>query len=633
MMMMQQQQQQQQHQPPSKRRLSRDDGDDGDDDRGLHYGHGQSDAKRRKAVDASVSEPSIRDVISRLSDELLIRVLSYFNERELVDMSPTSRRFHNLTSDSQLWRPLYYRRFVLPRAHLIPGFRTTRRERRSYKLHFGEGREQLWADGGFGRSSGVVARGPPAADAEASLKLAQTVDWKKSYKQWHNWERGRCSVDELPLHDIPSRRTYAKFVNGYAVTADVISGLRVWDLRTRQLVAQAHVHIGDDADAEPTCVTVDGQGLAAGVLGVAVGLDDGTFGIWKMNVMAGTMKMVCRHTVKRVGALVALAYLHPYVVTATSAHLVVVYTLEHPMSEETIEETLAAQITGPATPLPENGPDSDAKDENLITPYLILTFNGRNTMPPRALSIRRTASAVVASIAYTFNTYGGWCIGVQDFDIKPNGNAKPEVVMSRTASTPPKHSPKGRYSYEGSAMRTWWPRNENPEESDSDDGTGDDDEYDSPVSLCYSHPYLLATMSDNTMMLHMCTSTATSLSISAGSRLFGHTSAISDAAITPWGKAVSVSSRGNDVRLWRLEGGLDGSSVALQPREQQRGEADRQAGEEEEEEEAPPPLPQTPYDTSDLEDRRNWVGFDDERVVVLKQSPAGKGSFLVYDFT
>jgi WD40 repeat protein len=612
----------------NKRRLSPDSADE----RSRDSSNALPRAKRHRvaeAADGAHPRPS-RDAIFRLSDELLVRVFSYFNERELVDMTTTSRRFYNLTSDSQLWRPLYYRRFVLPRAHLIPGFRTATSGRKDYKLHFGEGKE-LWADGGFGRSGGVVSSGPPDA---ASSKLAHTVDWKKSYKQWHNWERGRCSVDELPLHDIPFRRTFAKFVNGHAVTVDVISGLRVWDLRTRTLLSQADLRIGGDAEGtEPTCVTVDGQGLASNVLGIAVGLDDGTFGVWKLNVEERVLKLVCRHTVKRVGSLVALAYLHPFVVTATSAHLVVVYTLDHPISEASIQDTLAGAIDidlsrTPTEPGPTGmDPAQQLTNENLIVPYLLLTFNGRNTMPPRALSIRKTASSIVASIAYTFNTYGGWCIGVQDFDIKPDVSPRPQVVMSRTASTPPKQSPQTRYSYEGSALRTWWPRSDNAAESDSDDG---DDGYDSPVSLCYSHPYLLATMPDNTMMLHICTSTATSMSISAGTRLYGHTSAISDAAITPWGKAVSVSSQGNDIRLWKLEGGFDGSSVALQPTSSQETRASKDGTATIT---TPPGIIARARDSFNLDDRRNWVGFDDERVVVLKESRTGKESFMVYDFT
>lgn len=35
----------------------------------------------------------------------------------------------------------------------------------------------------------------------------------------------------------------------------------------------------------------------------------------------------------------------------------------------------------------------------------------------------------------------------------------------------------------------------------------------------------------------------------------------------------------------------------------------------------------------ELDDRRNWVGFDDEMVIVLKEGQGGKESLMVYDFT
>ena len=42
----------------------------------------------------------------------------------LLSVAPVSRRFRRLADDSQLWKRLYYARFVLPRALRLPGFRT-----------------------------------------------------------------------------------------------------------------------------------------------------------------------------------------------------------------------------------------------------------------------------------------------------------------------------------------------------------------------------------------------------------------------------------------------------------------------------------------------------------------------------
>ena len=82
-----------------------------------------------------------------------------------------------------------------------------------------------------------------------------------------------------------------------------------------------------------------------------------------------------------------------------------------------------------------------------------------------------------------------------------------------------------------------------------------------PTSLSYTHPYLLVAHPDNTLTLYLVTSTAQALSISAGSRLWGHTSSVSGAHVGGRGKAVSVSRRGDELRIWELEGGFASSAA------------------------------------------------------------------------
>ena len=100
-------------------------------------------------------------------------------------------------------------------------------------------------------------------------------------------------------------------------------------------------------------------------------------------------------------------------------------------------------------------------------------------------------------------------------------------------------------------------------------------------------------------------------------RLWGHTSGISDADITPRGKAVSVSTRGSEIRLWELEGKVGGSSVAVRPRQPDLDEVVSSASEGED---------------VQLDERKNWVGFDEKMVIVLKEA-RGRDSLMVYDFT
>jgi hypothetical protein len=127
----------------------------------------------------------------------------------------------------------------------------------------------------------------------------------------------------------------------------------------------------------------------------------------------------------------------------------------------------------------------------------------------------------------------------------------------------------------------------------------------------------------------MCTSNASSLSISDGIRLWGHTSGISDAEITARGKAVSVSTRGEEMRVWELEGrsaGVGSRSVEIRPWQSSGiGGAPESFGDDDGLQHGDP--------ARDWDERRNWVGFDDEMVIVLKERKGARESLMVYDFT
>ncbi len=136
------------------------------------------------------------DLLSPLSDELLIRILSFLQLEHLLSSLPVSRRFHRLASDSQLWKALYYSRFVLPRAMRIPGFRDGAGA--NSRLHY-SGRRALWVDG---RQGGLVRElmnaGIQPHTGEEDLRR-EDLNWKRQYKIRHNWSRGKCTVEELRI--------------------------------------------------------------------------------------------------------------------------------------------------------------------------------------------------------------------------------------------------------------------------------------------------------------------------------------------------------------------------------------------------------------------------------------------------
>ena len=646
-------------------------------------------AKRTRIREVPHSEGPVAsllyvDYLSLLSDELLVRILAYLPLPCLLFLAPVSRRFHRLADDSQLWKAIYYDRFVLPRVMRIPSFcggtLTSTSRTIDIALPGTTGKEKL------------------PSPTTASLQRNRVLSWKQQYKLRHNWARGKCAVEELRLegewdskdrldllnycsrdddddNDSQSHRMIVKVVEGIAVTADRMRGLRVWELKSRSLVAgellSRKSKIGSDTTGKqeahkshqiyakatnsdehkdvslltPTSLAVD---VTANGLDIAVGLFDGGFDIWQFDIFHKTLTRRFAHPASSNGSLTGISYSHPYVLTATDSVLVSLYVFRNGRKP---------------TPRPKPGtstPPSSNLTSLLSPPHLLTSLRSHTSRPPLALSIRKLATLIVASIAYTFSTRQGWSIGIQDLHVKmtsAGGSTLPTVISTRLAYSPSVTSSNKRNGNANSG--SWMPSSRGPREAEGPPALGslrsrmytqelesdtsfsrespnrmpnhrhteDDGEMNGPTSLCYSHPYLLATMPDNTLILHLCTSNASSLVISPGIRLWGHTSGISDAEITARGKAVSVSMRGEEMRVWELEGrpaAERGRSVAIRPN-------------------AIEPRPVSPSSREDgchprgagygWDERRSWVGFDDEMVIVLKESHGGRESLMVYDFT
>jgi WD40 repeat protein len=152
-----------------------------------------------------------------------------------------------------------------------------------------------------------------------------------------------------------------------------------------------------------------------------------------------------------------------------------------------------------------------------------------------------------------------------------------------------------------------------------------------PRSLSYQHPFLVASLADNTIISYLVTSSEDKLEISTGRRLWGHTSAVSGAEVNNRGRAVSISSRGDEIRVWELE---DAMTTASQRRTSTRIKAvdalssvtaaitRRGSG-----------LGLAVHEMErELSLTRTWVGFDDEQVVVLGERDQ-RQIMALYDFT
>ncbi|KAI8627099.1 hypothetical protein F5Y19DRAFT_477991 [Xylariaceae sp. FL1651] len=600
--------------------------------------------KRVAADDASRStilkrsrHTATPDLLSLLSDELLVRILSFLSLPDLLRLAPVSDRFYHLSGDSQIWKRLYYSRFVLPRALLLPGFRNG--SARDRKLHYSS-RRTIWADG---RRGGWVDM--------RSGDDKESHDWKRQYKLHHNWAKGKCAVEELHLGEEPGfsestglPNVLVKVLDGIAVTADAVNGLRAWDLKTRKLLAQIDLD-KSEACAMPSCMALDDQQQQKKQLDIALGFTDGSFGVWRLCAEQRRIVQRYRHEASSNGEIVGAAFLYPYLLTATATTsiLISLYTFDRPLASnratcckkievhsETGEDCESETTRKPDTKIYSQGESlkegsskevSDEKGLGLETilhaPYLLTSLKSHTSRAPLALSIRKVAGRTVASIAYTFSTIRGWSLGIQELHIRPStfkSRSEPDITTTKLAYTLPVNRTSARMPSPPSSPVTQSRSNLTiNEERDKPDG---------PISLAYTHPYLLATLPDNTLVLYLCTSDSSSLAISSGIRLWGHTSGISDAEITARGKAVSVSCRGEEIRVWELEGRTNGGSIEVRPTAKTIGD------------EATAAYPaQGQSKAAQWDDRRNWVGFDDEMVIVLKESSEGRESLLVYDFT
>jgi hypothetical protein len=146
---------------------------------------------------------------------------------------------------------------------------------------------------------------------------------------------------------------------------------------------------------------------------------------------------------------------------------------------------------------------------------------------------------------------------------------------------------------------------------------------------------------DNTLSLYLVRSTSSTLSISSGNRLWGHTSSISGAHIGIRGKAVSVSRLGDELRVWDLEGGITSlanrrrfrngdMSVRVQP-SKVLDDSDKSEEDSSRDKAGLRLALDQGFDDSTVS--RGWVGFDEQNVIVLREKSEGSQALVVYDFT
>lgn len=367
-----------------------------------------------------------------------------------------------------------------------------------------------------------------------------------------------------------------------------------------------------EAVGTPTALAIDTSSSGNGTIKIAIGFSDGTLSIYhflveQQNFLHRYTNIPCSH-----GAVKAIAYSSPHLLTMTDTKLLSLY---HLSQKSEIE---------------------DRSDEQAV-PRLLSSLKSHTAWPPFSLAIRSSSTNIFASITYAMPTYlAGWSVGLQELRLRSDGS----ILESRlTSATSHGFTPWSDSELQSPTLTTSSPlRSQHIRENGL--------LLPKPTSLSYTHPYILAAHPDNTLTFYVVTSDSNHLAIGPGYRLWGHTSSVSGAYVGDRGKAVSMSRHGNDLRVWELESRLCHGSSKQPPADS--GKSVRIRHEKR-------VTPQVSGSTNDVHGKakhepcyisapgscneefavtNGWVAFDDEKVLVLEEEEGqGAQTIVVYDFS
>ncbi|XHG08094.1 hypothetical protein AWENTII_011216 [Aspergillus wentii] len=413
----------------------------------------------------------------------------------------------------------------------------------------------------------------------------------------------------------------AKFCAGVVITADSNSGLRAWVARNPKSCI-ARVSFSESQTKTrfvPTALTAT-RGLNPHLIDIAVGFQSGYISMYNLDLETSQLNLRFTYAGSADGAISAMASSSPYILTVSHHKDLSLY-------------EISSGLNDPGKPgLPKGA-------------RLLASLKADNIVAPTSLCIRVAHSEIIASIVYSFFHLGcGWSLGIQELRLDSNG----QQLDSRLATTVDSQynarslQPLGRYRGGGNLNSGHRSSHSEPFRISSEPTILHQEP---PTSISYSHPYLLASHADNTLTMHLVVSTSTGLFVKGGRRLWGHTSSVSAVQVSDRGKAVSVSSRGDEIRIWELETIISSpfgaqktlkgeSSIPISPENKR---CERQEGVSIMSGIASFDFKETQLisdgASTKLAQIRGCVGFDDERVLLLREREVGTQLLECYDFT
>ncbi|KAJ5353659.1 hypothetical protein N7541_006223 [Penicillium brevicompactum] len=542
-------------------------------------------SKRRRDCDLDSPKKRIRahevgpvDRLSSLSNELLLHILSFLPVSSLNICQRLSRRFHTLGGDSELWKRQYYSQWVRPRARRLA---KTKRTVLPSKVDYSP-RVATWFDHGH---------------------LAHEGNWKRQYRLRHNWSRGLCRVTEVEFPEPSSPPTLVRFCAGIVFMADSTSGLRAWTAKDHaRCVASVPLSGPSNLPESPTALAVS---QVHGQVAISVGLENGHLRLFLLDLQTFEVKLQSSYAACN-GAITAMALSTPYLLVVSQYKHLTLYRL----------------------PCHNQGGSPDTTE-----PRRLASLKADNIVAPMTLSLRVSPSDIIATIVYSFFHLGcGWSLGIQEIRLDKDG----QQLDSRLTTTV--DSQYGVRPLRGLQSGKQQPSAAEPDNYESAPDAPFILHRKPPTSMSYSHPYLLTSHADNTLTMYLVVSASNKLFVQGGRRLWGHTSSVSAVQVTKRGKAVSVSSRGDEIRIWELETAI--SSLGTRKILKEDHGIQLSTGNTRELESAlPMTLSESLNSTGLGVDSPEWsrmqdcVGFDEERVLLLREKGVGTQLLECYDFT
>ena len=551
--------------------------------------------KRPKWNDAMHAEPVgplSFSHISKLSDEVLLNIFEKLSLEQILSCQEVSHRWQHLSTDPELWKRLYFLRFVKPRlAHVHSRTRTR------------------IATQGWWKNERTQTEGEPRKD------------WKQLFRLRHNWHKGRCAISEIDISNSPDRYVVqeaprqisfwnesapsvspplVQFDGKIFVAVDKQAGLRAWDIGLikdgeRKMVGCRRLKNYEQGWrlGEPAALGLDVNGTTTDIV---VGFDSGGAMILHLKPADGIegedfgfdVRVIVPPPVSP-EKIQHVTYSHPYLLTLDAKYYLRAYLFE---SSECL----------------------------LDVPRSFATLRAQALHGPCNLTLRKSKASlersVTASIAYSMPLFhGGWSVGIQEVTLDvscPDGIAQTRVgvcVPSTYELTIHPDQPPSRFNMSLVPVA-------------------------SPTSISYSHPYLLTSHRDNTLTLYLARSTDKKITIGQPRRLWGHTTGVARVGVAGRGRAVSVSQVGGEVRVWELESIAaavskadtdieDGAVVEIIESVRVENTSSLRVGKELYLDNVPSRTPTAV----------EWIGFDEEKVLVVTRDEARDKNVTLYDFT